>query len=477
MKSVGLVVFTRDLRVHDNPTLNEALNSCEIVVPVFVFDPSIMNSAHASGNRIGYLCECLYDLRESLRSRKADLIIRQGDWLEEVLKISHETNAESVYWAREVSSFGQKRDLELTNELDQHNVEAICINSHTVVDPDAISPASAKDSREFKVFTPYYRRWTQVALAPIKDAPKIIPFDEQLLDSDQRGEIPNANEFVDSEVSPKRETGGETQSRKALNQWVKNDLINYETNHDLLALDKTSHISSALHFGTLSAHEMVIKLRSKPGSQAFIRQLCWRDFYHQILFHNPHASWRDYSNRNDRWNENEEAFEKWCQGQTGYPLIDAAMRQLKQEGFMHNRARMVVASFLTKDLYIDWKKGAAWFMKWLTDGDLANNNLNWQWTAGTGTDTNPNRIFNPIRQSERFDPEGIYIKRYVPELKNISSKDIHFPHHLRDHLDTAHMLEDYPLPLVDHSQAIAQYRFIKEQIKSDKMRENQPNAK
>jgi len=212
---------------------------------------------------------------------------------------------------------------------------------------------------------------------------------------------------------------------------------------------------------------VAIKLQGKPGGTPFIRQLCWRDFYHQILFYNPQANSKDYVNRNDTWNVDNIGFEKWCEGKTGYPIVDAAMRQLQQEGFMHNRARMVVASFLTKDLYIDWKLGANWFMRWLTDGDIANNYLNWQWVAGTGTDTNPNRIFNPIRQSERFDPEGTYIKRYVPELKHLDTKDIHFPHHLRERLDGAKLLGDYPEPIVDHSDAIARYKAAKQSNKLD----------
>lgn len=454
-----LVVFTRDLRIHDNPVLNYAIENYDHVIPLFVLKDTLPTSPLASGNRIAYLCECLADLRSSLQNVGADLIVRHGDWMEEVLSFVDDVDA--IAWAREVSSYGQERDSELIEKLKSTACQAHCLHSHTVVAPDDLSPASATSPREFKVFTPYYRRWLEVPLLPIVPPPHNVPFDSDKYPLSEDGEIPKASEIVDVGFSPQRQSGGETSARKALNKWVREDLANYEIFHDDLAADKTSHIGSALHCGTVSAHELVVKLRHKNGAAPFIRQLCWRDFYHQILFYNPSASWSDYVDRGDQWNTNDDAFEKWCAGQTGYPLVDAAMRQLTQEGFMHNRARMVVASFLTKDLYIDWKRGAKWFMTWLTDGDLANNNLNWQWTAGTGTDTNPHRIFNPIRQSERFDPEGIYIKRYVPELKDVPSKDIHFPHHLRDHLDTAHLLGDYPLPIVDHAAAIAEYKEFK----------------
>ena len=190
----------------------------------------------------------------------------------------------------------------------------------------------------------------------------------------------------------------------------------------------------------------------RAGAAAFVRQLCWRDFFAQILAARPDAAWDDFRPRGDRWNDDDDALDAWKDGRTGYPVVDAGMRQLRLEGYMHNRARLVVASFLTKDLHLDWRAGARHFLDLLVDGDIANNNLNWQWVAGTGTDTNPHRVFNPTVQGKRFDPDGEYVRRYVPELAALRGPDTHDPD------DKVRRAYDYPAPIVDHQRAIAEYR-------------------
>lgn len=449
-----LLVFTRDLRVHDNPALEIASKNYKTVIPVFVFIQELLFGENSSPNRTAYLLESLDDLDRNLKAMDSQLFTLEGDWVQKVSELALSLKVDAIAWARDVNQFGQDRDTKLKNFCTENEIVSHCVDSHTVVAPDALSPASSSTPREFKVFTPYYNKWLEVPKRTAFAPPRKLEIDKSIISEIATTKL----EFDSSETSPFREKGGETLARKNLNSWVKNDLEKYEDNHNDLAGNKTSHIGSALHFGTLSANEICVKLASKKGSAPFIRQICWRDFYHQILFYNPQTENEDYVDRGENWNVDEKSFELWCEGKTGYPIVDAAMRQLKLEGFMHNRARMIVASFLTKDLYIDWRLGAKWFNHWLTDGDIANNNLNWQWVAGTGTDTNPHRIFNPIRQSERFDPEGVYIKKYVPELSAIEAKDIHFPHHLRDRLDSAHLLEDYPLPIVDHAQAISIYK-------------------
>jgi deoxyribodipyrimidine photo-lyase len=197
----------------------------------------------------------------------------------------------------------------------------------------------------------------------------------------------------------------------------------------------------------------MLEARERPGGEPFVRQLCWRDFHHQVLAANPSLPRRDYRPRGDRWSRSRRALEAWRAGLTGYPLIDAAMRQLAAEGFMHNRARMTVASFLTKDLYIDWRQGARHFWDLLSDGEIANNAGNWQWMAGTGNDTRPNRILSPLRQAERFDPEGDYVRRYLPELESIPGKAVHRPWLL----DGFGRL-GYPAPIVGHDEAAAAFR-------------------
>ena len=233
--------------------------------------------------------------------------------------------------------------------------------------------------------------------------------------------------------------------------WMDKDLKNYSSLRNDLATDRTSRLSPYLHLGCLSSLEVALLSRDSDDD-SFVRQVCWRDFYLQVLSSHPEASFVDYRSRNFQWRSDATQYEAWKEGTTGYPIVDAAMRQLLHEGFMHNRTRMVVASFLTKDLHMDWRLGAKHFMEHLLDGDIASNQLNWQWVAGTGTDYNPHRVFNPIRQSERFDKDGEYIRRWVPELRQCSGKDIHDPGPLlREEIG-------YPQPIVDHGEAIKKYK-------------------
>ena len=249
----------------------------------------------------------------------------------------------------------------------------------------------------------------------------------------------------------KRQKGGETEGVLRLNDWITKEISDYEKGRDDIEGDRTSRLSPYLHFGCLSSLEVALQAL-EFGGDAFVRQLCWRDFYLQILHYRPDSSRKDYRDRKYDWNKDSEAFRLWKEGKTGFPIVDAGMRQLLAEGFMHNRVRMIVASFLTKDLHLDWRIGAEHFMNYLIDGDVASNQLNWQWVAGTGTDSNPHRIFNPIRQSERFDADGKYIRKWVPELKNILGNEIHDP-------DRKLRLEvSYPEAIVDHHKAIAIYK-------------------
>ncbi len=460
-----IVIFTRDLRVHDNPCLDYAVKNFENIIPVFIHDHKIISRSHQSDNRLSYLKECLHDLDKSLKERGSKLVVLQGDYVETLIEFSKIISPQCVVWARDVSHYAQNRDQQLKEHLEDFHIVAKLFDSHYVVAPESISPSTTKTNQSigYKVFTPYYKQWSMLPTRDIFEAPRNISTDISAFDKNVS--IDELFMIEADLVSPNRQIGGETLIREHLNSWARNSLSKYSDIRNDLFSDSTSKLSSAMHFGTISAVEIITKLRGKPGSEEFIRQICWRDFYMQVLYHHSYSAWSNYNKKEIDWEENEEAFKAWCNGETGYPIVDAAMKQLIQEGFMHNRARMIVASFLTKDLGINWKKGADWFMKWLTDGDIASNNLNWQWVAGTGTDTNPHRIFNPIRQSERFDPEGKYIKKYLPHLSNIDSKDIHFPHHLRERLDTSHLLENYPMPIVDHKVGIDRFKMMLERAK------------
>jgi deoxyribodipyrimidine photo-lyase len=254
--------------------------------------------------------------------------------------------------------------------------------------------------------------------------------------------------------------GGETEGRKRLTTWLRAGVTAYEDRHDDLAGDATSRLSPHLHFGTLSPVELVHRARRTggPGAEAFVRQLAWRDFNRQVLAARPAAAGADYRTRHDRWRSERAAaedIEAWKEGRTGYPIVDAAMRQLRHEGWMHNRGRLLTASFLTKTLYVDWRVGARHFLDLLVDGDLANNQLNWQWVAGTGTDTRPNRVLNPVTQAKRYDPDGTYVRRWVSELAALRGPEVHEPWKLRGP-DRAAL--DYPDPIVELPEGLARFK-------------------
>jgi deoxyribodipyrimidine photo-lyase len=264
--------------------------------------------------------------------------------------------------------------------------------------------------------------------------------------------VPAPADLTTAATSPDLAPGGEHEGLARLRAWTASSLARYDEQHDAVAADATSRISSYLHFGCLSPLEVATRLRTRRGGEAFVRQVCWRDFFQQLLAARPELAWEDLRHRGTPTGTADEAFAAWCAGRTGYPLVDAGMRQLQREGFVHNRVRMVVASFLTKDLDVPWQLGARHFMDLLVDGDVASNQLNWQWVAGTGTDSNAHRVFNPTRQSERFDPDGAYIRRYVPELATVDTGAIHDPS------DEERTRVGYPRRIVEHRDAIAGYR-------------------
>ena len=242
-----------------------------------------------------------------------------------------------------------------------------------------------------------------------------------------------------------------------MHAFLRDRVERYEDGHDDLAGHGTSGLSAHIRWGCVSPLELAVEAREVRGGGPFVRQLCWRDFHHQVLAAFPALPRRDYRSRGDRWSRSEKVFEAWREGRTGYPLVDAGMRQLAAEGYMHNRARMTVGSFLTKDLYVDWRKGAWHFWDLLADGEIANNAGNWQWIAGTGNDTRPNRVMSPVRQAERFDPDGIYVRRWVPELAGVRGKAIFRPWLMEGFEDL-----DYPEPIVDHDEAVAEFRARRE---------------
>ncbi|MCL6732378.1 cryptochrome/photolyase family protein [Streptomyces neyagawaensis] len=438
--NVSVVLFTSDLRLHDHPPLRAALDGAREVVPLFVRDRAVADAGFAVPNRLAFLADCLRDLDSGLRERGGRLVVRSGDVVREVCKVAAEAEADEVHVAADVSGYARRREERLRHALE---AEGVRLHVHDTVvgavDPGAVSPAS---SDHFAVFTPYFGHWSRQRLRDPLAAPRTV----RVPDGVGSEELP-AREGL-SGLSPGLAAGGEREGRARFADWLRSGIAAYEDRHDDLAGDATSRLSPHLHFGTLSPVELVHRARrvGGPGAEAFVRQLAWRDFHRQVLAARPAAAAADYRAKRDNWRSAPEEVRAWREGRTGYPVVDAAMRQLLHEGWMHNRGRLLVASFLTKTLYVDWRVGARHFLDLLVDGDMANNQLNWQWMAGTGTDTRPNRILNPVTQAKRYDPDGAYVRRWVPELADVAGPAVHEPWKLRG-LDRAAL--DYPDPIVD----------------------------
>jgi deoxyribodipyrimidine photo-lyase len=446
---VAVVLFNRDLRTHDHPALAEAARTAERVVPLFVVDDALLDLGYGVPNRAAFLVDCLTDLRAALRDLGGDLVVRRGDPVAEALAVADEVDAGAVYASADVTAFARRREARLVEGAADAGRDVALLPGVTVLPPDELATSGGG---HYRVFTPYWRAWSAHPRRAVEDPPTRIPLPDGLA----VGEIPTIDELTTGAPSPDLARGGETRARALMNAWSADHLAEYDDRHDDLAGDVTSRASPHLHFGSLSPLELVDRLEARPGGAAYVRQLCWRDFHHQIAFHHPTIATDDLHQGRRTWTDDDQAFAAWAEGRTGIPIVDAGMRQLHREGWMHNRARLLTASFLTKHLGVDWRRGAEHFSAWLVDGDVANNAANWQWVAGTGSDTRPNRIFNPVRQAHRFDPAGDYVRRYVPELAGIDGGAVHEPWKLAGTLDAPDL--DYPGPIVDHEQAADRFR-------------------
>ncbi|MET9696841.1 deoxyribodipyrimidine photo-lyase [Streptomyces sp. NPDC006529] len=450
--NVAVVLYTSDLRLHDHPPLRAALSSCAEVVPLFVRDRGVDAAGFAAPNRLAFLADCLAALDAGLRERGGRLVVRSGDTVDQVCTVVREADADEVHMAAGVSAYAHGREERLRAALEREGRRLYVHDAVvTAVAPGAVTPAG---SDHFAVFTPYFRRWSELPPRPVTAAPRAVRVPEAV------GSEPLPARDAVRGTSPALARGGESEARARLTAWLRGGLARYEDTHDDLAGDATSRLSPHLHFGTLSPAECAHRARAAggPGAEAFVRQLCWRDFHHQVLAARPAVAHEDYRIRHDRWRSDAEAAEEieaWKEGRTGYPVVDAAMRQLRHEGWMHNRGRLLAASFLTKTLYVDWRTGARHFLDLLVDGDLANNQLNWQWVAGTGTDTRPNRVLNPVRQARRYDPHGAYVHRWVPELADLPAPEVFEPWKLPA---PERARSGYPDPVVDLADALGRFK-------------------
>jgi deoxyribodipyrimidine photo-lyase len=423
--------------VHDHPALAAAARRFDEVIPMFVFDEGILTGRFAAPNRLRFLVEAIDDLRASLRQRGGELLVRRGDPVDEALTCARHHDAEALFVSADVTRFARRREARLAESCAAERRLFEAFPGVTVVPPGELTPTGGD---HYKVFTPYWRAWRQTPWRPIAPTPRRVNVPRLLT----AGRIPDLTELTTRATSEALPPGGASAGRGALSGFVRRALADSGDRRDDLSSDGSSRLSPYLHFGCLSAREVVARCSSGLGEDEFVRQLCWRDFHHQVTAAFGAIATRDYRDRGKRWRHDDHALAAWRDGRTGVPVVDAAMRQLRREGWMHNRARLIVAAYLTRDLEVDWRLGAMHFLDWLVDGDIANNSGNWQWVAGTGNDTRPGRRFNVLRQAARFDPHGDYVRRYVEELSDVDGVAVHQPWRLpmsiRDRLD-------YPQPI------------------------------
>ncbi len=415
-----LLWFRRDLRLHDLPPLLDAAAGDQEVLACYVLDPRL--KATSGPRRLQYLYDALRDLRDSLDGR---LLVTRGRPERRIPVLAKAIGATSVHVSADFSPFGRRRDEAVRTALADVPLEQS--GSPYLVSPDRVTKG---DGTPYKVFTPYFDAWRRHGWrAPAKSGPKTARWIDP-------ADVPGGIDIPDTGVALDLKAG-ETAARKQWTAFVKNGLDGYADERNRPDLDGTSRMSAHLKFGTIHPRTMAPDLGRGTGAQAYLRELAFRDFYAAVLYEWPDSAWWNWNKSFDaiEVDEDRELFEAWKAGRTGYPIVDAGMRQLAETGFMHNRVRMIVASFLVKDLHLPWQWGARWFLEQLVDGDMANNQHGWQWAAGCGTDAAPYfRVFNPTTQGAKFDPDGTYVRRWVPDVDDAG----------------------YPEPIVDHKQERAE---------------------
>ncbi len=467
MSDSPIIVWLRyDLRLDDHPALLEAAETGKPVIPVYIWSPDEEGDWQPGAASRWWLHQSLQCLQKSLKDTGSNLIIRKGSSKEVLDKLIQETGAGTVFWSRRYEPAITRRDTEIKSHLKEQGISVKSFNSALLFEPWEIS---TKQDDPYKVFTPYWKACTSLPEpqeplnAPQKlKAPKPSP---KSLSVDDLNLMPKIGWW---KGIAKTWTPGESGAWEGLKRFYKNALMDYEAQRDIPSEFGTSRLSPHLHFGEISPQRVWHEIRNyqqryqkgqpKPAN-AYLREIGWREFAHHILFHFPHTTGEPMNPKFEQfpWKDDEASLRRWQKGQTGYPIVDAGMRELWDTGWMHNRVRMIAASFLVKDLMIPWQEGAKWFWDTLVDADLANNSMGWQWSAGSGADAAPYfRIFNPITQGEKFDKGGDYVRRWVPELKVLPHKWIHHPWDAPDDVLAQAGIklgDDYPRPIVDHKLA------------------------
>jgi len=448
LAKTSIIWFRRDLRINDHPALLAAIESAEQVIPLFILDK--MQIDEAGQKLLAYMGQSLRALDESLGNR---LHIIEGDQVEVLKELIAAHGVEEVHISAEYERYGAERDA---------RVEAAGIKLVRTGSPYAVTPGRVlkpSDATPYRVYTPFYRGWrTHGYRAPAVTPKKfnvVQPTDKYRAFPDFP--MPEAVHVIEA---------GEAAALKRFKEFTKDGLDSYDENRNLASIDGTSKMSTYLKFGEIHPRTLLANLGESKAHDTFRKEIAWREFYADVLFNNPMTDVEYYAPKfkEMRYDKPGKQFKAWCEGKTGYPFVDAAMRQLLLEGWMHNRTRMVVASFLVKDLHLEWQIGERFFADHLVDYDVASNAHGWQWTAGCGTDASPYyRIFNPIEQGKRFDENGDYIRKYVPELAHLSAAEIHEPWLFLDGYS-----KGYPERVVDHATERLESLARLQEIKADK---------
>ncbi len=476
----GVVWLRRDLRLQDQPALTAACAECDDVIPLFVFDDPLLRSRQFGSPCVTFMVSCLYELAGALAARGLALQWRRGNQIDEVIRFVADVKADAMYWNRDYEPAAIERDRKVQQALMTSGVVVHTFKDHVVFEAEEIRGSTGDPLQRYSAYR--VRWWTKWHAA----TPSLLPLPARLRGHRAGSSLPRTAlptvEGLGYQTVPLSIEPGEKEAQRRLRGFLDGPIHTYVEGRNLPAIDGTSKLSPHFRFGTLSVrtamHAALGTLatgsrRSRRDVLTWIDELIWREFFQQIVSAFPQVASGPFRSKDGlprprsagaEWNR---LYAAWCEGRTGHPLVDAGMRQLNQTGWMHNRVRMVVASFLIKDLRIDWQSGERYFMQQLIDADLAANNGNWQWAASTGTDSMPGyRVFNPMLQSRKFDPEGAYVRQYVPELAAVQTDRIHAPHLMTEEeqaLAGCRIGIDYPSPIVDHRQAREEYLALGKQ--------------
>jgi deoxyribodipyrimidine photo-lyase len=458
----GLHWFRNDLRLRDNTALDALAGRAEQWLGVFVMDPRLLRGPRAGSPRLRFLLDCLGRLGRDLEKRGLTLLIREGRPEQVLPRLLHDTGARLLSFNEDTTPFARRRDAAVRRAVERMGGEVVARLDRVIFGAGEVRSASGG---AYVVYTPYrkawWKRWSEEPRLPLRRRrlpPPIPGFPTE--------RVPDPRALGLDSAEPALPSGGQQAAQRRLRRFLENGVARYAEDRDRPDLDGTSRLSPYLRFGAISVRECFEHAEEaayaepalQRGVAKWLDELIWREFYSAILEEHPRVLHESYRREYDAviWNDDAKAFKAWCQGRTGYPIVDAGMRQLRATGWMHNRVRMIVASFLTKDLLIDWREGERFFFELLVDGEPASNNGGWQWAASTGTDAQPYfRIFNPVSQGRRWDPQGRYVRRWVPELRRVPDAHVHAP------WEADRPPADYPPPLVDHAEQreIALERF------------------